>query len=380
MKLWIAYLIFYTIITLVYLSYRYIILASVVKEHYKPFNAKVSVIIPYYNEDFNILRKTIKFACKAEGNKEVLVIDDGSKINYSKKLKKLQKKYDFKLFRYKQNQGKRYAQVYGIKRSSGDIIVMIDSDTMIMKKGILNLIKPFSDKLVGATTGNILVANEKQNWLTRMISARYWVAFNQERKSQSALGVVTCCGGPFSAYRRKYIMPLLDKYLNQEFLGKKCTYGDDRHLTNLLLKNYKIKYVENARAYTFVPVTLRSYIKQQIRWKKSFIRESLITMKYMWKRSKWLTFDQGITFALPFLALFVRLNLYYIAFFIYPPLLIWFVFIIIIMALLRSLLIMWDSGKKVIYNIGYGFLHEICIYWLLFYSLFTLKDTSWGTR
>lgn len=261
MDFWIAYIIFYTVITLVYLSYRYIILASAIPEYYKPFTAKVSVIIPYYNENLAILKRVIQFACKAEGDKEIIVVDDGSTIDYTKKLKRLQNELDFKFFRYEQNQGKRYAQVYGIKRARGDIIVMVDSDTLIMKTGILNLIKPFSDKLVGATTGNCLVANERENWLTKMISARYWVAFNQERKSQSTLGIVTCCGGPFSAYRKTILNSLEDKYLNQKFLGEKCTYGDDRHLTNLILKDYRVKYVENARAYTYAPNNIKRLYK-----------------------------------------------------------------------------------------------------------------------
>lgn len=103
-------------------------------------------------------------------------------------------------------------------------------------------------------------------------------------------------------------------------------------------------------------------------------------MKYAWWRSKFLFFDQGITFTLPFLALAVRLNLYYVGIFIYPQLFLWFVGIIMLMALLRSLLIMWESKKLMYYNLGYGFLHEFCIYWLLFYALITLKDTKWGTR
>ena len=43
-----------------------------------------------------------------------------------------------------------------------------------------------------------------------------------------------CCSGPFSAYRKEIIDKVKEKYITQYFLGENCTYGDDRHLTNLV--------------------------------------------------------------------------------------------------------------------------------------------------
>ena len=44
----------------------------------------------------------------------------------------------------------------------GDIIVTLDSDTLLHKKAIINLMKPFSDPKTGAATGQLEVLNEKK--------------------------------------------------------------------------------------------------------------------------------------------------------------------------------------------------------------------------
>ena len=110
--------------------------------------------------------------------------------------------------------------------------------------------------------------------------ARYWLAFHIEKASQSPYSSVTCCSGPFSAYRKEYLMEYLDEWNNQYFLGNKCTYGDDRGLTTLMLRNgYKVRFSKYAMCLTNVPTTLKIFIKQQIRWKKSFIRENYYLFK-----------------------------------------------------------------------------------------------------
>src|SRR5690606_15856453 len=77
----------------------------------------------------------------------------------------------------------------------------------------------------------------------------------------------------------------LDEWLEQKFLGRNCTFGDDRSLTNFILRKYKAVYSVEARAETVVPDTFRKYLKQQQRWKKSWVRETLIASSFMWKKS-----------------------------------------------------------------------------------------------
>ncbi len=51
---------------------------------------------------------------------------------------------------------------------------------------------------------------------------------------------------------------MLERWEHQRFLGRPATYGDDRSLTNFVLRNWKVRYDELARsAHTIVPAHFR---------------------------------------------------------------------------------------------------------------------------
>ncbi len=373
----------YVIVLLVYLWYRFILLF--IQEFrndrfLKSFHSSVSIVIPVYNEDARILENTIASALAAHGEKEIIVVNDGSDEAHSKAFELLKKKYSFNLVEYQPNQGKRHAQSIGFSAAKNPIIITLDSDTTINYDSIVELIKPLADKEVGAVTGQVLVRNEKKNFLTKMLYARYWAAFNIERKSLVAYDIVNCCTGAFSAYRRDVVLELLPQYVGQKFLGHTCTYGDDRHLTNLFLeRGFRIVYQENAMAFTEVPDTLRKLVKQQLRWKRSFLRESLYCLTFSGKRSKLLMFEVGLNLFLPFFSLVPRLLAIPVIIF-YPPFVLVFLASILLVGFIRNLPLFLTSWKKGAYSLYYVFLHEFIIYWLFFIALFTLKERKWVSR
>lgn len=381
MGIWEIYLVLYTFVAFSYLWYRYIFLLVPEKRNMGNYKGLVTVIIPFYNERLSLLTRTIKSVDKCNGDKQIIVIDDGSvsKECYNHLLK-LKKEIPFRLMRYEKNIGKRHAQILGFEKTKGDVIITVDSDTILRKNALVNLIKPFSDEKIGATTGQLEILNRDDNILTKMQNARYWNAFNFERKSQSKFGALNCCSGPISAYKKSVIDEIKNDYSNQYFLGNKCTYGDDRHLTTLILKNgYSVKYVPSAKGYTDAPTTLRKLIKQQIRWKKSWLRENYLVSKFMFKTSKALSFEIFITTFIVFFSLFARIGLVVILILV-PLYILWVVPMILFMGAIHSLYILFHKPKYFGYSVLYAFVHAFIIYWLVFIALFTLKETSWGTR
>lgn len=377
MDTWTIYLLLYTFAALytLWFSYAIVFLSDADKKRYPRYHATVSIILPTYNEENHIIERTIKHACLT--NAEVIVIDDGSPRAKQACIRNLP--YNFTFFCYQKNKGKRHAQSIGFRAAKGDILVTLDSDTIITQRSIDEILKPFHDRRVAAVTGNVDVVNKKKNLLTRMIAARYWNAFNFERYKQSFFGVVNCCTGVFSAYRKNAILPLLKPYLNQTFLGKKQTWGDDRALTTLLLRKHKIVFRKEAMSYTYVPEKLGIFIKQQIRWKKSFIRENLLSVTFMFQRSPALAYEILYTSLVPLVSFVIRFGM--VVLIIANPLfIIWFVGMITFMALLRSYYMFMEKGAESVYNVFYAFLHEGIVYWLYFYALLTLTDTKWGTR
>ncbi|MGY4509436.1 hypothetical protein ACVIN2_002890 [Bradyrhizobium sp. USDA 3650] len=84
--------------------------------------------------------------------------------------------------------------------------------------------------------GQLKASNRNDSWLTRLINMEYWLACNEEGAAQTRFGAVMCCCGPCAMYRRAALMLLLDQYETQFFRGKPSDFGEDRHLTILMLK------------------------------------------------------------------------------------------------------------------------------------------------
>lgn len=106
---------------------------------------KVSIIIPVYNEE-----KTIKIVLekvlKLKLSKEVIVVNDGSKDNTLKELKKFGKR--IKLFSYENNKGKGHALRKGIEKASGNFILFQDSDLEYNPNEIKKMIKELEKEKV----------------------------------------------------------------------------------------------------------------------------------------------------------------------------------------------------------------------------------------
>jgi hyaluronan synthase len=63
-----------------------------------------------------------------------------------------------------------------------------------------------------------------------------------------------------------------------------CTYGDDRSLTNMILRNrWKAIYDAEAEAWTDAPDRYHKFFKQQLRWKKSWFREGPLLAAHVWR-------------------------------------------------------------------------------------------------
>ena len=238
----------------------------------------VDVVIPCYNEEPRTLAACLSSISAQDypGEIRAHVIDDGSP-NLAE-LGAVYRAYDgrsgFRVIYLPENRGKRHAQVAAITTSTAEIVVAVDSDTVIAPDGLRQLIAGLDDAGVGAVMGEMLAANAGATWLTRLIDMRYWYACNQERAAQSHFGAVLCCSGPFSAYRRDVLEQVLDSYVGQTFRTRRSTYGEDRYLTGLVLRSsMRTAYVPRARARTVVPQRIPPFLRQQLRWNRCTYRD-----------------------------------------------------------------------------------------------------------
>lgn len=348
---------------------------------------KVSVLVPVYNEKTELLMETITTIMQQTYPIDsIYVFDDGSSdisaIEAVEAYKSELGSEGEKIHIYKSpiNVGKRMGQIYGIKRSNADFFVTVDSDCFLHNNAIAELMKPFNDSTVYAVSGHVIARNRKVNLLTTLIDMRYENAFRVERAAQSVTGNILVCSGPLSAYRREVLIDNLEKYESQMFLGAPVQYGDDRCLTNYAIQYGKTVYQSTAVCETDVPETLTKFLKQQVRWNKSFFRESIIGLKIGLKR--------------PFVLFWILLELsLWLAFSIALILAVYyqvtnFAWILVFYTICMSCLTAYS--RNVFYIIRhpflflfaplYGIIHMTCLLPIRIYALLTLRDKKWGTR
>jgi hyaluronan synthase len=281
--------ILYTLVVGTYVVSRFVLAAL-----YRPpadagIRPTVAIVVPAFNEGA-VVRQTID-ACMAlrypADQVECVVVDDGSQDDTYDQMRAAAARYPpgrVQCIPLEHNQGKRAAMATGIRATTADVLVFVDSDSHPEPNAVGLLVQAFADQRVGAVSGISFVRNADYNTLTRMQAARYLVSFQLLKAAESTLGAVTCCSGCFSAYRRAAVTPLLDAWEHQRFLGADCTYGDDRALTNRVIKDgWRTVYDFRAHAWTDAPTRYGKFFRQQLRWKKSWARESVLMLGHIWR-------------------------------------------------------------------------------------------------
>lgn len=269
----------------------------------------VDVVIPCFNEDPDLLQACCASLARQDyqGPLSFWLVDDTSpnrgRLRAVYRYWRRQPRWQVHL--HDRNLGKRQAQDTALHRGTGELVLTIDSDTVIAPDGVRQLVDAFlSDGRVVAATGDVAALNADVNLLTSIINQRYDFMFNEERAAQAANDALLCCSGPFAMYRRSVLGQVWGDYLTQTYRGQRCVSGDDLHLTNLVLaadQTHKARYVPAARAWTQVPETLAGFVRQQTRWNRSFYRELHWTRAALRGRSGYLHLDTAARLLAPLL-------------------------------------------------------------------------------
>jgi hyaluronan synthase len=267
----------------------------------------VAFIVPVKNEGL-MIGVTIRGLFEANypnDRFEVVVVNDGSDDETATVLRIAQRAHPhLRIIELPENVGKRHAMAAGIRATTSDVVVVIDSDTLVEPNAVSLLVRAFADPKVAAVSGLTNILNEDVSLLTRVQALIYEVSFRIHKQAEALFDSVTCCPGCFSAYRRDRIAPLLDEWSTQTFLGRETIFGDDRALTMLLLREgWKVRFDPDAVAHTEAPEKLKGYLRQQLRWKKSWIQQGFRACRFMWRRpimsALWFYVGFGLSFLGP---------------------------------------------------------------------------------
>jgi len=348
----------------------------------------VSFVIPCKNEE-GCIRNNIEKCFEVNYPKkkiEVIVINDGSTDGTILILKSLKKEYGERLIivDWKVNKGKRHGMAEGFRLSRGEIIVQLDSDSFIEPKDFRKVIRPFENAKIGAVCAHADPTNANLNFVTRMQAAYYFMSFRVLKAAESTFMSVFCCSGCSSAYRKCIVLPILDDWLNENFLGAPVTWGDDRSLTSWVLKlGYGTIYIDDVQAYTIVPSTWKQLYKQQLRWKKSWIINSIFTSKFLWRRNPFMALFYFfplviIGFLTPFIAIY---SLVYLPIVFHQLPYVYIISCLLITALFVVFYKMFGrDNKHWPYLFFWSLFNILFLSYVMFIAVIKIQDRGWGTR
>ena len=346
----------------------------------------LAVVIPVMNEEDGIggTIASIYASDYPAHLLRVVVIDDGSTDGTWDVLEQSAAMYPrLEVFRFAENRGKRAAMAVGVRAvSDSEMICFIDSDSFIEPDALRAIVSPMlGNPDIAGVSGHADVANPEANLLTRLQRVRYFGAFRLSKAAESVLGAVTCASGCFTAYRTEPLLRILPRWEDQRFLGRPSTFGDDRALTNYLLRDYSIVYQDTARSTTTVPVAMRGFLRQQARWKRSWTRESIHVSRFIWRKhpaaaaatyaSIVFQLVGPIVFAYCLIARPIATGVdpwtYLIGFYA--------------MAVLYSLYFAWRHADPWWWaGTLFVALYATVLIWQVYWAMLTVRTTSWGTR
>ncbi|MFT4285446.1 MAG: glycosyltransferase family 2 protein [Protaetiibacter sp.] len=279
------------------------VLKVVLSSRYRPFTGDyrgtTSVVVPVVDEPLELFRDVIGRMAEQHPDEIIVVINGAPNPGLVEVCEEFAP-----LVRWVHTPipGKRNAVKIGTELSTGDITVLVDSDTVWTEGTLAELVKPFADPSIGGVTTRQRILEPARSWITRWAD---WLENSRALYSmpaQSVLGQVGCLPGRTIAFRRAILTRVMHDFMTQRFLGVFLEVSDDRTLTNLTLKaGYRTVYQYTSLVYTDAPLQVKKLFKQQLRWARGSQYNTLRMLPWMLGHAPVLAIFFVMDILLPFL-------------------------------------------------------------------------------
>jgi cellulose synthase/poly-beta-1,6-N-acetylglucosamine synthase-like glycosyltransferase len=266
----IVYLVRHYIFTLLVLRYAKHPQAAVASAqlHYEP---TVSILIPARNEEHvigRLLQRTSELSYP-KNKLQVIVIDDASTDRTGRIAAEYARRYPFIQVIHRTvgegGQGKTAVMNVGFKQSNGEIILCFDADYYPQVDIVEKLTQPLQDPAVGAVQGRVVVLNEPQNLVTRLVALERIGGYRVDQEARDKLGLITQFGGTVGGFRRRLL---------EQFGGwDETILAEDTDLTfQVYLAGYRVAYVGDAECYEEAVDNMNAYWVQRYRWARGHMQ------------------------------------------------------------------------------------------------------------
>ncbi len=208
---------------------------------------KASIIIPAFNAEKGIGKCLTSLQKQEFKDFEVIVVDDGSSDNTGKAAKSFK---GVRVLRQK-NSGPAVARNNGAKEAKGDIIIFTDSDCVLDKNWLREMLKPFEDKSVAGVQGTY--RTRQKEIVARLIQLE--IEKNHERMGKRKL--IDFMGTYSAAYRKVVFLEM-----NGFDTSFPIASGEDTDLSfRVSAAGHKMMFNDKALVFHTHPTSLWKYLK-----------------------------------------------------------------------------------------------------------------------
>jgi cellulose synthase/poly-beta-1,6-N-acetylglucosamine synthase-like glycosyltransferase len=334
-----------------------------------------TIVIPARNEESVIKRTVLNCLQQTYRNIEVIVVCH----NCTDRTFEEAKVDDTRVKVYNlhtREAGKGIALNYGVERSKGNYILVLDSDGLLTHDFLENAL-PLFDENYAAVQGRYIASNRNYNFVTKMLALEGDLWSTAFMTVRSHLGRRCPLGGT-GYIVRKDILAKVGMFANH--------LVDDYELTFRLLRNgYRIAYAPLAVNYDEKPPTLEFMLRQRARWGRGFmdllgtkLAEGPDIIGHIYWLNPIAAICGLVMLLIPaYAAIHFLIFDYYPYTYTYIPLSIWLVLVGVLLALQAMVLVREYGRRGFVYAAQIPALTPFSHYWFVsFMKAFTVK--SWA--
>ena len=374
----------YSLMVGLFIVSRFLLAAFYSPPPNRGFRPRVSVLVPCMNEESSIARSIARIYAEGypDDLREVITVNDGSTDKTLHEMLRAQNAFPrLVVVDFEANRGLSYGMAYSTLLARGEFCIYVDSDTFLMPGAVAKLVQGFVDPSVGGIAGHTDVENARTNILTKMQDVRYFFSYKIMKAAESVYGCVSCLPGCFSAYRRACVLHVMEEWMHEKVFGLEGNYGDDRSLTNLVLKDYQVLYDDEALATTIAPDRWGQYTRQQARWMRSSVRGILNAAGFIWRKHPVPALSWYAMMLLPVFEPFIMFQALVLVPLRYGHITTSYSVGVLAITMVWSLYHLQKTGRThwwcgFVFTLTYVLFYS----WQIYYAVLTLATRKWGTR
>lgn len=164
----------------------------------------LSIVIPCYNEEKNIVSLINKVLESPIKNKEIIVVDDCSKDGTRKVLEEQVKPLVSKIIYHETNGGKGAALRTGFQSATGDVVIIQDADLEYDPLEYPTVVNPIFEGKAKVVYGSRFLHQKRKGYFVNRLANWVLTAFSNFFTHQKLTDMETC----YKAFRRDIIQSI----------------------------------------------------------------------------------------------------------------------------------------------------------------------------